>query len=325
MLSDAVKALDTMLGVGPAKADEPASPVTTDEAKTDAKDEGAVVAKAEKDDAPAKAAAPDPVQQQDLDWAPESQRSKLSLLDKDTRDWLKDKVMLKEHYTRTRQKEVPELEAMKEDAEFARRLKAHPEAAAAAFRVLDGKPEAVAEPEDDFDIITASPAERKAYFTKIAREEAAAEAAKVKTEIAAPRERVSQIQSALADWMTDEGVSADAVKAALPQAVAFANEIGVEVTAKNVVKLAARFVPPKAPERANASHTRNGDSGLGKVASPNGRGSSAVAPPDEPVWKRENRGPKPGAETLSLARSVLRDLGHETTTQGLDAIIDSLR
>ncbi len=325
MLADAVKALDTMLGVEPAQAEDPTPPAAKEDAETDAKVEGAVVAKAEKDDAAQ--AAPDTVQPQDLDWAPESQRSKLSSLDKDTRDWLKDKVLLKEHYTKTRQKEVPEIESLREDADFARRLKAHPEAAAAAFRVLDGKAEKVEEPADDFDIITATPAERKAYFAKIAREEAVSEAAKVKAEIAAPQQRVASIQSALGTYISDEGADVEAVKAALQRAVAHANEDEVVVTAENVVRLVKREIgrTPVPHAKTNGAATRSGDAGLGKVASPNGRGSSAVAPPEQPAWVREHRGPKPGAETLSLARSVLKDLGHETTTQGLDAIIDSLR
>jgi hypothetical protein len=324
-VADAVKALDAMLDTAPAKADEAAPSVVRDEAGRFVKSEGAAVAKAEKDEAPEKEA-PDAVQQQDLDWAPKNLWPKLSSLDKDTRDWLKDKVLLKSDYTKLRQKEKPELESLREDAEFARRLKAHPEAAAAAFRVLDGRKEEEKPPEDDFDLLLATPAERRAYLDRIAEEKASKIVeAKIRERIDAPQERVASVKSVLEAYIADEGHKPEVVMDALTKAAAVARMTGGEITARNVVDLVSQFVAKAAAAPTNGSAPKAEDEGLGKVASPKGRGSGAVPPPDIPAWKRESRGPKAGAETKSLAHETLKSLGFETTAQGLDALIESLR
>lgn len=318
-----MKALDALLS-GPAKADEPDLSAAKDEAEDGTQSKGAVVAKAEKDEvAPA---APDAVQQQDLDWAPKSLRTKLSSLDAESIAALKDATLFKQAHTKLRQQEKPELEKAKAKAALWERLEANPEAAAAAFRVLDGKKEE--EPEvEDIDLVLATPVERRAYFARIAREEADKVAeAKLRERVDAPRERVASIKSALESYISDEKADVEAVKAAFVKAVAFAGRTGGQVTAENVVELVSEFyaAPAKAP-KANGSAAKVEAEGLGKVASPNGRGSGTVAPPSVPAWKRENRGPEPGVETQELALETLRSLGFETTTQGLDRLLDTLR
>lgn len=322
--AEAITALDAILA-GPSEG----TPAVVGEAGTVAPvttSADAVDAKAGEDKG---AAPPDPVQAQDLEWAPEKIRPLLVNATPEQIEDLKRSVLRHRDYTKKTQEVAEErkrVETLLKDAENWRRLLQNPDAAKAAMDRMEGKQPEGSEPEEDFDILTAAPKQQREYIARLAREEAKRmAAAEVSERVDKPQAARAQIGEAVNAWALDKGLTETDLAALAPKVAALAQRHREAITAENVVGLfeTAQEIAALSKSKPAAG---NGAPGLAKVASPNGRGSTAVSPLPVPKYSVEKRGPQTRAEGLEMAKIVARDgFGLDLTDRGLEDWLNTIR
>ena len=324
--AEAEKDLGALFGEAPREDKAPVSDAVKDDVEPKAP--VAVDVKADEDKAPKNA--PNSVQAPDLSWAPENLRPKLSSVDPEVLKALKDGWLRQSDYTKKTQSLAEErkaLERAKEKAALWERLEANPAAALAAQRVLDGKSPVEPEATEDVDILAMDPKQLRAWVAKEAQ--AAAEKIaeeRIRARVEAPVQRASELTTALNDYAADLGLSetnaaqAEAFRGAVAEAAQSARELGIEVSAANVV----RFVKPYVEKALASTKTvtaRDEGRGLAEVASPTSR-TSSVTPSRTPSSVREGRAPKDDRERKNLALHILNDsFGVNATPDELERLL----
>jgi len=257
----------------------------------------------------------------DVGFVPVNLQPKARAIDPDLLKWMGANVRRRSDHEREMKAlnaEKERLKALEDAAAKWKRLEETPEAAQAAYRVLNGEPIATPASDDEEapDVLVDPKAYAKWVRESVRKDMERTYEAKAKERdnlTVAQRRQEAEIVQAIRAWAEDNGITSDdQLREAATAAQQLVNDLGLSWSADRVPQIMARAYKP-------AGHAANGNGsggGLLKVASPSNRGSGSVVPQGVPQHIRENRKPTTDDERLAHAAYLAREkLGMKTTAE----------
>lgn len=324
----------------------PAAPATQESAEKKAESSASVETRAAVDakaSAEGKSESPAPAAKKPHDvskWLPENLRAKAEGLDPELATYLEANVMRRSEYERWKKTERGPVE---EKARlWDRMLKEAPRSAKSAMLEMDGKLPAESDPSalpdstarwDESAVLDPSKlqslvqAEIRRIAPSLAKEQVTSE---FNARVDAPKTAQAELGDALRAWKDDSNIDDETFKEVV---LAAHNSATIPWTPSNVVSQVEPWKEVVALRRqmtaakSAASSVLNGSAakgsgGLSDVASPNSRGSAAVAPADVPKHIRDGKIAKTSGERLkTLAHIARADFGVSYSDADLERLL----